>query len=651
MAVRATPDEVHRVISTAVDPAFYRAVNPDLDRPEIDPVRHYVQSGWREGRDPAPWFSNRGYLAANRDVARSGIEPLYHYLTVGRREGREVPPSQAGDAYLAARLRPAPRVDVVPPSPPGPDPEPVTATAPPPGLDPSVRAVVAAEFDEVWYRLTYFDLWDTDVDPLDHFLEHGWREGRDPGPKFSTNDYLEIYADIREAGLNPFVHYVTSGRAEGRTPRHDLGWRHDVIMGLKPVAERMAKIRAAPPPELGTAEALEAALADSRTGLRDLHITFSHDDYTRSLGGMQQCIQREDDRAGALGRDHLHLHPVKIWEVVRTSGEKGELGVVLNGQAVGAFAPRVVAQVLGDLAGAVPAGERSFAIHSLLGHRADETVAILRAAGLKAGLFWLHDYASLCAGFHLLRNDVQDCAAPPPDSPACSVCAYLPMRGRHLEEHEKLFRRLDLTVVSPSPSALELWRSSWTYPAKAEVVLPHARLVERGPAPVARGKRPLRIAHAGLQHGHKGWPVFRALALEHRDDPRYAFLHLGAYAERGLPVEFHEVVASRENPAAMRQALEENEVDVVLLWPLWRETFSLVAYEAVAAGCAIVTNPDSGNIAAFVEQGGHGWVLPDEAALEAAIAGGGIQTLARKVRKPGLYDLAFTDLSFDVAAS
>src|SRR5207302_8405535 len=72
MAVVARVDEVHRVISTAVDGAFYRAVNPDLAESGLDPIRHYVLSGWREGRDPAPWFSTRAYVEANPELVKAG---------------------------------------------------------------------------------------------------------------------------------------------------------------------------------------------------------------------------------------------------------------------------------------------------------------------------------------------------------------------------------------------------------------------------------------------------------------------------------------------------------------------------------------------------------------------------------------------------
>jgi hypothetical protein len=278
-----------------------------------------------------------------------------------------------------------------------------------------------------------------------------------------------------------------------------------------------------------------------------------------------------------------------------------------------------------------------------LGHRADEVGDILAAAGLHAGVFWLHDFASLCAGFHLLRNDVEDCAAPPPDSAACGICAYGPWRARHMAEHARLFERLSLTVAAPSQATLELWTRSAPFAAARTVVLPHAELVARGPAPVAEDG-PFRLAYAGLPVSHKGWPIFRSLAVRFADDPGFDFLHLGARGDPTLPVKFQEV------GSGMAAALEAARPDAVLVWPLCRETFSFVAYEAVAAGCAVVTGPDSGNVQAFVTETGAGAVLADETALGAAFETGEILALGRARRRPMLHDLRYGALTLDLPA-
>jgi hypothetical protein len=98
----------------------------------------------------------------------------------------------------------------------------------------------------------------------------------------------------------------------------------------------------------------------------------------------------------------------------------------------------------------------------------------------------------------------------------------------------------------------------------------------------------------------------------------------------------------------MRDELERLGVDAALVWSLCRETFSFTAYEATAAGAAVVTGPDSGNVAAFVAAGGHGLVLPDEPALMTAFETGEILALSRARRRPALYDLKFSGMTVDL---
>jgi hypothetical protein len=654
MALPAPYDDVHRVVSVAFDADFYRTVNRDLDLAGADPLRHYATAGWRQGRDPAPWFSSRAYLAANPDVVELGVEPLFHFLTKGRHEGREVAPSTGGEAYLYVDLNGGKtrswRFRSFADSPDGADE--VGRMAPPD--DPLVqdRLLLEAEFDAAFYLEAYPDVAAAGMDPLDHFLISGWQEGRNPTRGFSVRDYLDIHPDIAQSGMNPFVHYVRTGRGEGRALRHEMGFRYDLLSRLRPMEARVRDARAAQAGlETGPAETLLAALAAARTGLRDLHVTFSHDDYSAHLGGVQLCLRREAAQIGAMGRDHLHIFPAKPWPVVRITGEQAPLGVLVNGRPAGAFSAQTIRDVLADAAGAGQAGHRSFAIHSLLGHNADEVIDILAAAGLRAGYFWLHDFASLCAGFHLMRNDVEDCGAPPPDSAACAICVYGDWRARHLLQHGRLFERLDLTVASPSAPTLDLWRAHGAFPAATAVVHPHLRLVERRPAPAVPPERPFRLAFAGFPTPHKGWPIFSALMARFGGDPRYAFLHLGSFTPADSIAQFHEVTVSVDRPDAMHEALERLEADAALIWPLCRETFSLSAHEAAAAGAAVITGPDSGNVAAFVTASGHGLVMPDEAALIAAFATGEILALGRARRKPMLYDLAYGGLTADLLAA
>ena len=519
---------------------------------------------------------------------------------------------------------------------------------PQPGLDPTSDAGIAAQaFDQAFYLATYPDVAEVGANALDHFMTYGWREGRDPNADFSVSGYLLAFPDVAASGANPFVHFLTHGRPRIIPQESPLGFRFDIIDHQQSLEHRLAHLTSVEVP-VGTMDEFVSALATASEGLAGLHVTFSHDDYSTNLGGMQFAIRREAARVAEQGRDHLHFYGARPWPVVREADEAEALGVVWNGRGLGTFPPDVIVRGL-SLAAGGEASSRSFAIHSLLGHAPDEVADILAAVGLDRGVFWLHDFASVCAGYHLLRNGVEDCGAPPSDSPACAVCMYGTWRARHAAGHARLFARLGLTVAAPSQSTLELWRRSTDLPAEATVVMPLAHLIPRGSGRVPLPGRPFRFGYAGLPVAHKGWPAFMALAYRFGEDPRYEFIHLGARRDRALPYRFVEVQGGPDNPLAMQQALEAADIDAVLIWSLCRETFSFVAYEAVAAGCAIITGPDSGNVAAFVTEGGHGQVLANETELTMAFQTGDVLQLARAQRRPMLYDLNYSALTLDLA--
>ena len=45
-----------------------------------------------------------------------------------------------------------------------------------------IRRAIAPYFDASFYLATYRDVADAGIDPLDHYIKHGAREGTEPGP-------------------------------------------------------------------------------------------------------------------------------------------------------------------------------------------------------------------------------------------------------------------------------------------------------------------------------------------------------------------------------------------------------------------------------------------------------------------------------------
>lgn len=74
------------------DPAYYLLHNPDVRKADVDPLWHFINYGWREGRSPNSWFETNYYLDSNPDIKKSDANPLVHYIQFGQKEGRQPSP-------------------------------------------------------------------------------------------------------------------------------------------------------------------------------------------------------------------------------------------------------------------------------------------------------------------------------------------------------------------------------------------------------------------------------------------------------------------------------------------------------------------------------------------------------------------------------
>ena len=86
-------------------------------------------------------------------------------------------------------------------------------------IDPArQRALLRAThlFDGAWYLERNPDVAGAGLAPLEHYIETGTFEGRDPGPGFSTRDYYLHNLDVARSGWSALGHYLAFGRDEGR---------------------------------------------------------------------------------------------------------------------------------------------------------------------------------------------------------------------------------------------------------------------------------------------------------------------------------------------------------------------------------------------------------------------------------------------------
>jgi glycosyltransferase involved in cell wall biosynthesis len=172
------------------DAPWYLATYGDVAASGVDPATHFIARGWQEGRQPNFYFHTPWYLNSNPDVARAGINPVLHYIAAGEAEGRA--PAEyfdlewyagrhAGEAegLLLAHFLARKCTGQVAPLP---------------------------EFDPAFYLSRYPDVAAAGVDPFQHYLLYGFKEGRDPSIAFDTRHYLHRYLDGR-TDENPLLHY------------------------------------------------------------------------------------------------------------------------------------------------------------------------------------------------------------------------------------------------------------------------------------------------------------------------------------------------------------------------------------------------------------------------------------------------------------
>jgi hypothetical protein len=612
-----TPDQIWQwqVTAKEFDVDYYLERNVDVKRSSAEPISHYLLTGWREERDPSPEFSTAYYLDVNPDVREAGVNPYFHYLAEGRREGRSV--KRAGSWPTRAE----------------------------------VRRVVAGEFDPYFYASGNPDLLEAGVsDLLQHFLDYGCREGRDPCADFSVAYYLEAYPDVASAGINPFYHFIVAGRHEGRESQHPGGWRAKKLASLVPLATQVSdalKASAAPSNVLSGSELRLAMEAEGYDSSKDLLLSLSHDDYTTSVGGVQLCIKLEEEMARNTGFVHLNLHPAVPLPVLAPTSQASStlLSITCNGKGIGSAYADAVAEAIGV---AKPRGVRRYlVVHSLLGHSPEDLTSIWQSLSPSRSFFWVHDFFSVCPGYTLLRNGISFCDAPELQSTACSVCQFGAERESHLDRLSSLFEKIEFEVIAPSAFAADYWKNKSELASKDVHVVEHCSLVN----PISnepRSEGPLRIAYIGHPSSHKGWDTFLLLLREFGQDARYEFYHLGSGPQRDQRAKFVRVSVGEQGTSAMIEALEDNAIDVALLWSICPETFSFVLSECRSSGVFVLTNKSSGNIARVVSRVECGKVLDSEQSLLEMFVSGDLELLVNSPRlalSPTFSGMTFTMIS------
>jgi CDP-glycerol glycerophosphotransferase (TagB/SpsB family) len=207
------------------DRQAYLQAYPDVAAAGIEPIRHYVTQGIREGRNPCMFFDTTYYYGSNPDVAKAGLNPLLHYFEFGWDEGRNPSADFDGAWYARTHLASAngrinPLLHYL-----GSGRNQGLETRPVIDLD-AQTIHDSGIFDADYYLEQYPDIAESGADPLRHYLSYGAREGRNPNACFDTKYYLKHNRDVAARRINPLLHFCRDGWKELRNPHpeFDVWW-------------------------------------------------------------------------------------------------------------------------------------------------------------------------------------------------------------------------------------------------------------------------------------------------------------------------------------------------------------------------------------------------------------------------------------------
>lgn len=352
-------------------------------------------------------------------------------------------------------------------------------------------------------------------------------------------------------------------------------------------------------------------------------LSVSYGDSNGDLGGTSKVIMAHQKMFESAGISHLHIYP----RFIRMPGTSVFLlrhwGVTKDGrtQSVG-YTDREIIQVIGR---EIEQGSQLVEahVHHLLNTDVDQLGIILDAFPVPIK-FYLHDYYTMCTQFNLLKNDRQYCGEGKIDSKKCSNCIHYEKSQHHFKKVQAFLERFEdrLQFIAPSDIVKKIWTSA--YPAYQDqvCVVSHQVLIGQyaGNCEILSEKSPIRVAFVGGQSANKGWHQWeQATAKANGKGANEVFYHFGKTGD-GIPyIKKVPVSFSLENLNAMLTALRLHGIDVAILWSICPETYSYTYFECTAANVFVITNKDSGNIAAMVRLRANGIVLDDEDELAALL--------------------------------
>lgn len=334
-------------------------------------------------------------------------------------------------------------------------------------------------------------------------------------------------------------------------------------------------------------------------------LSVTYGDYRDSIGGTDKVVLAHQQLFNQRNISYVVLFPLNISHS-KPLKKNPFWGIICDGNFEGVYYTDSVIKYLDSL-GKNDNICQCIHIHHLRNVNIPHLRAILKV--LRTTIyFYVHDYYNICVSTNLIRSDTKILCHGNLNDSLCKNCSYYKNAMKHRKSFEELMSEIGdrCTFICPSDAAASQFMKSFPQYGSSVKVVYHQKFIGKysGNKKVT-GK--LKIAYVGSQLAHKGWTLFLELVSQFIKSGNFEFFYFGKkeIADKNIR---HIDVEFKDNLNDMVDALRKYEIDCVVLWSVWPETYAYTYYEAFAANCYILTNCDSGNIGFQVQSRKNGLV-------------------------------------------
>jgi len=334
---------------------------------------------------------------------------------------------------------------------------------------------------------------------------------------------------------------------------------------------------------------------------RNITVTISHSNYLQeTVGGVEKLIKVEDTFC-----QNSNLHYVQIFPIQNYGYHEGKikwnqlLGLNIDSTFIGFFSVKQLSLFFERLRKTEQINVLALLIHHMMGFFLKAIHILEESLQPQQSYLYIHDFYTICPQFNLLKNDTEYCGAQLLDSPLCQDCSYYDARSRIGSEMQAFIYRFQGRFIFPAEITKHIWLSVYNGLEKKCQVVPHQNVVMKLRNAVDIPNSTLKIGYIGNQQLIKGYLQWKEVITQYKET--YALYHLGTCQEQLAGVSYVPVSVLKQGDAKMVEAIQEHKIDIAFLWSICPETYSFTFFESLAAGCFILSNNTSGNIAAMIK--------------------------------------------------